>query len=55
MTNTMFKVAGIPRLISYDELMAIQHNTKIRKVRVIDLKTQKNWSTNLKTVIEKFR
>lgn len=55
MTKEMFKVKGVPRLITYEELMKMRSMMKITNVRVIDLKTQKNWNTNMKTVIDKFR
>lgn len=54
--NIQFKVRGESRLLTYDQLVELErkrHNIGV--VRVIDTRTQRNWSTNFKTVVVKFR
>jgi hypothetical protein len=56
MTNTIqFKVHGVSRLLTYDQLVALERQKHIGVVRVIDTRTQRNWNTNFKTVVVKFR
>ena len=56
MTNTIqFKVRGESRLLTYDQLLLLEHQRRINSVRVIDTRTQRNWTTNFKTVVEKFK
>jgi ATP-dependent RNA circularization protein (DNA/RNA ligase family) len=50
----MFKVKGIERLVSYEELVRMKMKYNINKVRIVDLRSQKNWVTDLRTIIEKF-
>ena len=50
-----FKVRGVNRLLTYDQLLALEHSNRIGTVRVIDIQTQRNWSTNFKTVVAKFK
>lgn len=49
-----FKIKGISRLLSLQELKNVR-GVENRCIRVVDLKTQKNWLTNYKTIISKFR
>jgi hypothetical protein len=56
MRNTIqFKVHGINRLLTYEQLVALEQSKRIGRVRVIDTQTQRNWSTNFKTVLVKFK
>jgi hypothetical protein len=56
MNNTIkFKIHGVGKLLTYEELIALDRRSRINKVRVIDIQTQKNWTTNFKTVMLKFR
>jgi hypothetical protein len=56
MKNTLqFKVKGINRLLTYEELMSCKQSDAIGRVRVIDLQSQRNWSTSLKNVMVKFK
>jgi len=50
-----FKVHGVNKLLTYDQLLALEHEHRIGTVRVIDTQTQHNWKTNFKTVVAKFR
>ena len=50
-----FKVHGVSRLLTYEQLVALEQQKRVGTVRVIDTQTQKNWSTNFKTVLVKFR
>ena len=49
-----FKIKGIPKLLSLSELRTVR-GVENRCIRVVDLKTQRNWLTNYKTIISKFR
>jgi hypothetical protein len=53
--NIQFKVRGVNRLLTYDQLVALEHQKHIGTVRVIDTRTQRNWDTSFKTVLVKFR
>jgi hypothetical protein len=53
--NIQFKVRGVDKLLTYEQLVAVGNVRAVRSVRVIDIRTQRNWETNLKTVLEKFR
>jgi len=56
MTNTIqFKVHGVSRLLTYDQLIALDRQKKLGMVRVIDTRTQRNWTTNFKNVVVKFK
>jgi len=56
MKNTFqFKVRGVNRLLTYEELMSCKKAEAVGRVRVIDLQTQRNWSTSLKNVMVKFK
>jgi len=50
-----FKVRGVDRLLTYEQLVTLEAQRTIGRVRVIDTRTQKNWETNFKTVLDKFR
>jgi hypothetical protein len=53
--NFMFKVHGVHRLITYEELMRIKASHSIHEVKVVDLQTQKNWNTSFATIARKFK
>ena len=53
--NIQFKVRGVDRLLTYEQLIALESTRNVRTVRVIDIRTQRNWETNFKTVLDKFR
>lgn len=56
MNNTIkFKIHGIDRLLTYEQLAALESRGPLPRVRVIDTRTQRNWETNFKTVLDKFR
>ena len=50
-----FKVHGVSRLLTYEQLIALENQKHVGMVRVIDTRTQRNWSTNFKTVLVKFK
>lgn len=50
-----FKIHGVNRLLTYEQLLAIEKTKRIERVRVIDIQTQRNWTTNFKTVLVKFK
>lgn len=49
----LFKVKGIGKLMTLDELGKVA-GINNRCIRVVDLKTQKNWLISYKVVLEKF-
>ena len=56
MRNTIqFKVHGVDRLLTYEQLINLEKSKHFSKVRVVDTQTQRNWNTNFKTVLVKFK
>ena len=57
MNNTIqFKIHGVDKLLTYEQLVAFEKQKRsIGRVRVIDTRTQRNWYTNFKTVLVKFK
>ena len=53
--NFMFKVKGVGRLMSYEEVICLSKKAQMNHIRVIDLQTQRNWTTNLATIVGKFK
>jgi len=53
--NIQFKVSGIDRLLTYEELIGCKAAMRVGWVRVIDLQTQRNWSTSYKNILVKFK
>lgn len=49
-----FKIKGISKLLSYDDLKKVPR-IENRCIMVIDPKHQRNWETTYKTIISKFR
>lgn len=52
--NIKFKIRGVHYLLTYEQLIALEKNVSVNKVRVVDIQTQKNWETNFKTIVLKF-
>jgi len=50
-----FKVRGVDRLLTYEQLVGCRQAEKVGRVRVIDLQTQRNWVTSFKNVVVKFK
>lgn len=50
-----FKIRGMKRLLTYDELMLLPSKGRINRVQVIDLKTQQNYTTGMVTIMRKFK
>lgn len=50
-----FKIRGIKKLLTFDELMKVPSKGKINRVQVIDLKTQQNYTTGMVTIMRKFK
>ena len=55
MIDTKFKVHGINRLLTYDELIKLSNPGALGKITVVDLKRQHNYKTGIVTIMRKFR
>jgi hypothetical protein len=56
MKNTIqFKIRGVDRLLTYEQLINCEKAKRLTRIRVIDLQTQRNWVTNFNTVVSKFK
>ena len=56
MKNTIqFKVSGVDRLLTYEELKMCKEARRVKGIRVIDIRTQRNWVTSYKNILEKFK
>ena len=57
MNDIFFKIRGVNRLISFEELQRIPNEQKMKPIEVIDLKnqrSQRNYCTNYRTILRKF-
>lgn len=43
------------RLLTYDELIKVPNVGRIPKIRVVDLKTQQNYTASIITIMRKFK
>lgn len=50
-----FKLKGQSRLVTFDELLAMPIRQKCGRIRVVDLKSQRNYTTGFLTILRKFK
>lgn len=56
MNNTIqFKIHGVNKLLTLEQLIAAEKIKRVGRVRVIDRVSQRNWATDFKTVLVKFK
>ena len=53
--DIQFKVHGVDKLLNYEQLVTLERQHRIGMVRVVDTRTQRNWTTNFKNVVVKFK
>jgi hypothetical protein len=55
MDNVKFKIHGKNRLVTYAELLKIAKKDHVGMVRVVDLKSQRNYLATIAIIKEKFQ
>ena len=55
MKDIQFKVQGMDRLLTFEELQRIPARFKTMPIRVVCLKNQKCWKAGYNTIVAKFR
>lgn len=55
MKDIQFKVHGMNRLLTFEELQTIPTRFKAMPIKVVCLKNQKSWKAGYTVIVEKFR
>jgi len=56
MKNTIqFKIRGVDKLLTYEQLINCKQAQRMNRIRVIDLQSQRNWITSFNNVVSKFK